>query len=138
MDDAGVGDGDRQAYPIMHDFPVQINRHVLAERALVVQHIRSCPRIPGEHGIQGLPDRAAGDVRIWARDVSLDVGGEGDPGHGYNGIANSVSIFSLSSTTIRSRNRYSLLETSILSRYRPVANSIVVPSVMIRATMKCD
>jgi hypothetical protein len=116
MDNAGIGDGGRQAHPIVHDFAVQIDRHVFAQRPSIIQDIRPSARIANEYGVQHRSDGAARDHRIRAGNVALDVGGEGDLGHGYNGMASNVSILSLSSTAIRSLKRYVLPDTSILSK----------------------
>src|SRR5262249_6043997 len=116
-----------------------IHPHLPGTAQLLDRPLGQPRKVPTEPAIQA-------DIRFVLRDdtasllQSLLPFREEVMGRGihYNGIASNVSILSLSNTTIRSLTRYGVPETSIRSRYRPLANSIVPPSCMIRTARKFE
>ena len=61
--------------------PVHEDRHVPAQRRLVVEHVAACLGVGGEDVVQHFAHRAPGSLGFWAGDVALHVGREHDFRH---------------------------------------------------------
>ena len=66
--------------------PVHEDRHVSAQRRLVVKHVAACLGVGGEDVVQHFAHRAPGSLGFWAGDVALHVGREHDFRHRWYSI----------------------------------------------------
>ena len=77
--DFGVGgDGIGQAEPIADEVAVDEDRHVLAQRGLIVEHVAAQARVGLEHRLERLAHRLPAGLDLGAVDVALQDVGEYD------------------------------------------------------------
>ena len=70
-----------QLHPIADHSAIDENRHMLAQRELIIKHIAARLRVEREDIVQHLAHRAAGSLYFRATDVALDIRGENDLCH---------------------------------------------------------
>jgi hypothetical protein len=83
MDPAVLADRIAQSHAVANHFSIDEDRDVLAERCLIVKHVRSRLWVFREHGLQNLGDAAATSFRLRTSDVPLEILCEYDPRHRF-------------------------------------------------------
>src|SRR5262249_26548671 len=81
VDGACVCDGVGQPGAVADHLPVDEDRHVTAQRRLVIEHIAARLRVVREHLLQHITHGRPGGFRRRATDMTLDIGREDDLGH---------------------------------------------------------
>ena len=66
-------DGIREPVSIPHLASVDEYRHVLAKRALIVEHVTACALVSGKVAFEDVPERGACNLACRALNVPLDA-----------------------------------------------------------------